>query len=418
MLKVLIIGSGGREHALAWKLGQDKRIGKIYVAPGNAGTEQLEKAENVNLTTVAELVKFAKDKEVGMTLVGSEALLVEGIVDAFRAERLNIFGPNKNAARLEGSKKFAKEFMQKYGVRTAAFASFDDAEKALEYLKTCPYPTVIKASGLAAGKGVVICQNQTDAEKTVQAMMKEKIFGEAGAEIVIEEFLTGFEVSVLTFCDGKTILPMKTAKDHKTIGEYNTGPNTGGMGSICPHPTMTDEQYQDFLDNISAPTLRGIQAENLQFTGVIFFGLMVSERGVYLLEYNARFGDPETQSVLALLETPLLTPIYACLDGKLDTVKLEWKDEVAVCLVAASAGYPGKFQKGIPIYKIEQASFFSQVFIAGAQRQDDEIHTSGGRVLNVVATGKDLAAARKTAYHAIDLIEFEGKTFRRDIGEV
>ena len=418
MYKVLIVGSGGREHALAWKLSQDSRIKQIFVSPGNAGTEMLIKSENVELSTIDELVNFAEREEVDLTIVGSEALLVEGIVDKFQEKKLQIFGPNQKAAQLEGSKVFAKDFMKKYGVRTAEHQSFSDINSALAHLKNCSYPCVVKASGLAAGKGVIICQTQNEAEIAVNSMMRDEAFGKAGTEIVIEEYLEGFEVSILSFCDGKTILPMKSAKDHKTIGEYNTGLNTGGMGSICPHPQMTEEQYKLFEKDILEPTLKGIIAEKMDFAGVIFFGLMVNEKGVYLLEYNMRMGDPETQAVLMLMETTLLTPILAAMDKKLSEVSLEWQKGYALCLVAASKGYPGKYQKGIEIKGIEQASFFSQIFIAGANKKYGYWETSGGRVLNVVCLADDLETARKRAYDTMKIIKFDGITYRKDIGEL
>ncbi|WP_072576840.1 phosphoribosylamine--glycine ligase [Suttonella ornithocola] len=415
-MKILIIGSGGREHAIAWKLAQDHRIGRIYVAPGNGGTAALERSENVPLTTIDQLIAFAKEKSIDLTIVGSEALLVEGIVDQFKAERLRIFGPDKAAAMLEGSKSYAKTFMQKYGVKTAAYQSFTELDAALQYLKICPYPTVVKASGLAAGKGVIICHTHEEAETAVYEIMQEKCFGCAGDEIVIEEFLEGFEVSILSFCDGHTILPMQTAKDHKAIGDGNTGENTGGMGVVAPHPFLTKAQYQAFIEDILNPTLKGIQAENLQFAGIIFFGLMVNKNDVYLLEYNMRMGDPETQAILPLLETDFLTPIFACLDEKLDTIELKWADKHSICVVAASKGYPGNYQKGFPVHHLEQAKFFAQVFIAGATYKDHQYFTNGGRVLNVVALGDTLEAARHNAYSGIQAIQFEGMTYRHDIG--
>lgn len=416
MLTVLIIGSGGREHAIAWKLAQDHRVGKIYVAPGNAGIDELESASNVDITSVPELVNFARDKEVDLTFVGSEALLVEGIVDEFQKHGLTIFGPDKRTAQLEGSKTFAKDFMKKYGVKTAAYENFSDTQPALDYLKTCHFPTVVKASGLAAGKGVIICDDLAAAEKAITDIMEDKKFGGAGAEVVIEEYLTGFEVSILSFCDGKTILPMLSAKDHKTIGENNTGPNTGGMGVVSPHPSFTDAQFAAFQRDIMQPTLKGLQAEGMAFAGIIFFGLMINDNGVYLLEYNMRMGDPETQAVLSLLKTSLLEPIKAALNGKLEQVQLEWEDKVAVCVVAASGGYPGPYKTGLPIYHIEKARFFTQVFMAGAKLHNGEYFTNGGRVLNVVGKGDTLEAARQAAYSGIRLIDFEGKTFRKDIG--
>lgn len=417
-MKALIIGNGGREHAIAWKLAQDPRITHIYVAPGNGGTASLERAENLALTDSDALLQFARNNDIGLTFVGSEAWLVDGIVDRFQAAGLNIFGPHQAAAMLEGSKRFAKAFMQKYGVKTAAYQSFDQAEQALAYLKTCPYPTVVKASGLAAGKGVIICQNQAEAEKAVRDIMLKNRFGAAGTEIVIEEFLEGFEVSILSLCDGKNIVPLKSAKDHKTIGEYNQGENTGGMGVVAPHPSFTPTQYQAFIDDIMLPTLRGIQAEQLQFAGIIFFGLMVNERGVFLLEYNMRLGDPETQAVLSLMQSSLLDAVLACIDGKLADIELQWSPKHAVCLVAASGGYPNEYAVGLPISGVEKASCFAKVFIAGAKKVDNGFLSSGGRVLNVVALGDDLGKARTQAYSALEKIQFERMTYRKDIGEI
>ncbi len=416
-MKVLVIGSGGREHAIAWKLAQDNRISRIYIAPGNAGTEMLQHAENVNLTKIDELYDFAIKRDISLTIVGSESWLVDGIVDKFKSAGLTIFGPHQAAAMLEGSKKYAKAFMQKYGVKTAKYESFDDLEKALSYLTTCPYPTVVKASGLAAGKGVIICQNQTEAEAAVREMMANSRFGEAGKEIVIEEFLEGFEVSVLSFCDGENIIPMRTAKDHKAIGENNTGENTGGMGVVAPHPTISDAQYQQFIEDIMQPTLRGIQAENLKFAGIIFFGLMINARGVFLLEYNMRFGDPETQAILPLMKTSLLDAIVACLNAKLSELQLKWEDKCSVCVVAASQGYPNQYDTGFVIHHIEKANFFSQVFIAGAQKNNNhDIVTSGGRVLNTVGIGNSIEEAKNQAYSGMQQIQFEGMIYRKDIG--
>jgi len=335
MLNILIIGAGGREHALAWKFAQDARVGQIFVAPGNAGTAAMQRVRNIPLTRVADLLAFAQKENVGLTFVGAEALLVEGIVDVFQAAGLAIFGPNRQAAQLEGSKRFAKDFMQKYGVKTAAYASFRELDAALAYVQDCAYPTVVKASGLAAGKGVVICQNRAEAEAAVRAMMETRRFGDAGNEVVIEEFLEGYECSLLSFCDSRHIVPLVSARDHKTIGEGNTGENTGGMGVIAPHPRFGDAEMAAFRRDILEPTLKGIIAEGMDFAGVIFFGLMVNARGVYLLEYNMRFGDPETQAVLPLLESELLDAVQAALERRLDDSVFRWQDAHACCVVAA-----------------------------------------------------------------------------------
>lgn len=416
MINVLIIGSGGREHAIAWKLAQDTRVGMIYVAPGNAGIDELEQAENVNLSDVDSLLAFAKERDIDLTFVGSEALLVAGIVDRFQQAELTIFGPDQFAARLEGSKAFAKDFMRQYGVKTADYRRFTEYEAALAWLDEVRYPVVVKASGLAAGKGVIICADRAEAARALDEIMCRQCFGSAGDEVIIETYLQGFEASVLSFTDGKTILPMLSAKDHKTIGEGNSGANTGGMGAVCPHPSMTAAHWQAFEQDILKPTLAGMQAEGMDFAGVIFFGLMINDSGVYLLEYNMRMGDPETQAVLPLLKSSLLDPVMAAIERKLDSITLEWRDQHAVCLVAASAGYPGAYKTGMTIEHIEQARFFAQVFIAGARQFNTEYLTTGGRVLNVVGVDHSLEAARKKAYSAMQHIKFNGITYRKDIG--
>lgn len=416
MLKLLIIGSGGREHALAWKLAQDPRIGHIYVAPGNGGTAELERVENVPLTDIRRLCEFARSHDVDLTVVGPEQPLVDGIVDVFEKEGLSIFGANQKAAHLEGSKRYAKDFMQKYGVKTASYHSFAQLEDALVHVQHCALPVVVKASGLAAGKGVIICHTREEAEQAVRGIMGERRFGNAGEEIVIEDFLEGFEASILSFTDCRTIVPMLSAKDHKTIGENNTGENTGGMGVVSPHPAFTQAHAEAFRRDILEPTLKGLQGEGLDFAGIIFFGLMINEGGVWLLEYNMRLGDPETQTVLPLMDSSLLDPILAALDRKLGEVELTWKNRHAVCVVAASGGYPGAYKTGIPIEHIEKARFFTQVFIAGANRENGEYLTSGGRVLNIIGSGDTLEEARSAAYNGIGKIHFDGMTYRRDIG--
>ena len=417
MLNILIIGAGGREHALAWKFAQDARVGQIFVAPGNAGTAAMQRVRNIPLTRVADLLAFAQKENVGLTFVGAEALLVEGIVDVFQAAGLAIFGPNRQAAQLEGSKRFAKDFMQKYGVKTAAYASFRELDAALAYVQDCAYPTVVKASGLAAGKGVVICQNRAEAEAAVRAMMETRRFGDAGNEVVIEEFLEGYECSLLSFCDSRHIVPLVSARDHKTISEGNTGENTGGMGVIAPHPRFGEAEMAAFRRDILEPTLKGIQAEGMDFAGVIFFGLMVNASGVYLLEYNMRFGDPETQAVLPLMQSELLDAVQAALDRRLDDNAFRWQDAHACCVVAASAGYPGEFRSGLPIEGLERARFHGLVFIAGAKTECGAMQTSGGRVLNCVGVAPTASEARQKAYDAIAQVQFDGITYRRDIGQ-
>ncbi len=417
-MNILIIGSGGREHALAWKFAQDAQVTQIYIAPGNAGTAREHKCENIALTAVSELKQFALDKAVDLTLVGSEELLAQGIVDTFKAAGLTIFGPHQAAAQLEASKSFAKQFMQKYGVKTADYQEFTDMNLALAHLDNVSFPTVVKADGLAAGKGVIIAQTRAEAESAIRAIMADKVFGEAGDKVVIEQFLHGVEASILSFTDANTILPMLSAKDHKKIGEGETGLNTGGMGVICPNPFVTDDVYQQFIDGILQPTLRGLQAEGLGFAGVIFFGLMINENGVYLLEYNMRMGDPETQTVLPLLNNSLTDLVQAGLAGTLASVDLSWKPQHATCVVAAAKGYPESYDKGDVITGTEQMDANSLCFCAGVGEKDGDLVTNGGRVLNVVSLDDSREQANARAYDNLKAIHFAGMTYRRDIGDV
>ena len=326
-MKILLIGSGGREHTLAWKMAQSRKVEKIFVAPGNGGTAIADKCENINITDMDELIKFAKKECIDLTVVGPEDPLTNGIVNKFKKEGLKIFGPAENGARLEGSKSFSKDFMKKYGVKTAEYATFTDASEALKYLETCEYPTVVKADGLAAGKGVIICENKEEAVVAVNECMVDEKFGSAGNKIVIEEFLEGVEASILSITDGKTIIPFLSGKDHKQIFDGGKGPNTGGMGVMAPNPYITEEAMKDFEENIMAKTLYGIREEGFDFKGIIFFGIMITKKGVYLLEYNVRMGDPETQSVLYLMESELVELIEAALREELD------KTTVKCCLL-------------------------------------------------------------------------------------
>ena len=414
-MKILIIGSGGREHAIAWKLSQNPKVEKIYAAAGNAGIDLLEKGECINLKTVDEILEFAAEKAIDLTIVGSEELLVEGIVDKFTGKNLKIFGPDKYAAQLEGSKVFSKDFMKKYGVKTAEYMTFSDSRKALEYLSNVKFPVVVKASGLAAGKGVIIAQNKEEAEKAVNEIMVEMRFDSAGSEVVIEEFLEGYEASVLSFTDSETILTMVSAKDHKKIGENETGLNTGGMGAICPNPYMADDVEEAFRKEILEPTLKGIKAEKMDFVGIIFFGVMITKKGVYLLEYNMRLGDPETQAVLPLLKTDFLDIIESCMNKELDKITLEWKEGFSCCVVASSGGYPEDYKKGYEIIFNEKDGL---VFLAGVAEKDGKFFTSGGRVLSTVGLGNTLEEARENAYDILENISFEGKYCRNDIGKI
>ena len=417
-MKILLIGSGGREHALAWKLAKNNKVEKIYVAPGNGGTAIEPKCENININVnnIEKLLKFAIDNCVDLTVVGPEEPLTKGIVDKFKSKGLKIFGPSEKAARLEGSKSFSKDFMKKYGVKTAEYEVFYDYNEALNYLYECKYPIVIKADGLAAGKGVVICEEREEAINTIKSFMIEDIFKGSGKKIVIEEFLEGVEASILSITDGKTIIPFISAKDHKQIFDGGKGPNTGGMGVLAPNPYVTEEVLNDFEKNIMNRTLFGIKEERFDFKGIIFFGLMINKKGVYLLEYNVRMGDPETQSVLYLMESDLLEIIEAALSEELYNVEIKWKSETCINVVLASKGYPGPFGKGYSINISDEVK--DKVFIAGAKLEEGILKTNGGRVLSVVGVGNTIEEAREDAYKAIEKVDFKDKYYRNDIGIV
>lgn len=419
MMKILIVGAGGREHAIAWKLSQNKKVEKIFVAPGNACIEMLPNAESVNLGSIDEYISFAKKNNVELTVVGSEELLVQGIVDEFHKNGLKIFGPDKKAAILEGSKAYSKDFMKKYGIKTATYEIFDNSEKAKGFLNNWKdFPVVVKASGLAAGKGVIIAQNLDEAIKAVEDIMVDEKFGNAGSQVVIEEYLDGVEASILSFTDSKVIVPLLSAKDHKKIGEDETGLNTGGMGVISPNPFVTNEIFEKFESDIMKPTLKGMQAEGMDFAGVIFFGLMITKKGVYLLEYNMRMGDPETQAVLPLLENDLLELIEKSFDKKLSEIEVNWKPLHSCCVVAAAGGYPESYKKGDEITGILDFTETDdkKIFICGAKIENGKLLTNGGRVLNAVALGNTLEEAQKKAYELLKTINFEGMYFRKDIG--
>lgn len=415
-MKILLIGSGGREHALAWKIAKNDRVEKIFVAPGNGGTAIEAKCENINITDIDELLNFAIEKSIDLTIVGPEDPLTKGIVDKFKEKGLKIFGPNEKAARLEGSKSFSKDFMKKYGVKTAEYEVFYNHQEALEYLNKCPYPTVVKADGLAAGKGVAICENKEEAVKAVNAFMVDDIFNGAGQKIVIEEFLEGIEASILSITDGKTIIPFISAKDHKQVFDGSKGPNTGGMGVLAPNPFVTEAVLKDFEENIMNNTLQGIREEGFDFKGIIFFGLMITKKGSYLLEYNVRMGDPETQSVLNLMESDLLELIEAALNEDLEKAEVKWNTGACVNVVLASKGYPGSFVKGYEIAVDDEVK--DKVFIAGAKLEDGVLKTNGGRVLSVVGVGKTVEEAREDVYKSIEKVNFKDKYYRSDIGLV
>ena len=419
-MKILVVGSGGREHAIVWKLAQSPKAEKIYCAPGNGGIGELAECVDIGAMEFEKLAAFAKEKEIDLTVIGMDDPLCGGIVDVFESQGLRVFGPRKNAAILEGSKAFSKDLMKKYGIPTADYQVFTDPEKAEEYLETAKFPIVLKADGLALGKGVLICNTLEEAKAGVKTLMLDKQFGSAGDEIVIEEFLTGREVSVLSFVDGKTIKIMTSAQDHKRAKDGDQGLNTGGMGTFSPSPFYTEEVDAFCREHIYQKTVDAMRAEGREFKGIIFFGLMLTADGPRVLEYNARFGDPETQVVLPRMKNDLADVFEACVDGTLDQVELEFEDNAAVCVVLASDGYPEKYEKGFPISGLEtfdgKKDYF--VFHAGTKRgADGQILTNGGRVLGVTATGKDLKEARKKAYEATGWISFENKYMRTDIGK-
>lgn len=415
-MKLLLIGAGGREHAIAWKLAKNEKVEKIYVAPGNGGTALENKCENINITDIDELVSFAKENDIYLTVVGPEEPLINGIVDKFKKASLKIFGPEQKAAMLEGSKSFSKEFMQKYGVKTAGYKEFYDHLKALEYLNQSEYPLAVKADGLAAGKGVSICFTKKEAEDAIYSFMVDDIFNGAGKKIIIEDFLEGVEASIISIVDGNTIVPFISAKDHKQIFDGGKGPNTGGMGVIAPNPFVTEEVLKDFNDNILIPTLTGIKEERFDYRGIIFFGIMITKKGVELLEYNVRMGDPETQSLLSLMESDLLELIEASLEDRLESFPIEWTNGTCVNVVLASKGYPGDYEKGKIITINEEVK--NNVFVAGGKIQDGNLVTSGGRVLSVVGIAETPELAKKEAYNKIQSVKFEGMYYRNDIGEI
>ena len=420
-MKILIIGGGGREHAIAWKAAQSSRVEKIYCAPGNAGISQIAECVPIGVMEFDRLLEFAKEKEIDLTIVGMEDPLVGGIVDRFEEAGLRIFGPRKNAAILEGSKAFSKNLMKKYGIPTAAYETFTEPEAALSYLETAKFPIVLKADGLAQGKGVLICKTKEEAKEGVQTLMLDKKFAAAGNEIVAEEFLTGREVSVLSFVDGNTIRIMTSAQDHKRAMDGDQGLNTGGMGTFSPSPFYTEEVDAFCKKYIYQPTVDAMKAEGRPFKGIIFFGLMLTPEGPKVLEYNARFGDPETQVVLPRLENDIVDLFEACIDGTLDQTELKFDNSRAtVCVMLASAGYPLEYKKGLPITGLERFEGLDgyYVFHSGTKLDGEgRIVTNGGRVLGVTANGATLKEARENAYRAAEWVNFENKYMRRDIGK-
>ncbi len=418
-MKVLIVGSGGREHAIAWKVAKSNKVDKIYVAPGNGGISGIAECVNIGAMEFDKLVEFAKKEAIDLTIIGMDDPLVGGVVDAFEAEGLRVFGPRKNAAILEGSKAFSKDLMKKYNIPTAAYETFDSPEAALTYLDTAKCPIVLKADGLALGKGVLICNTKEEAKEGVKTLMLDKQFGSAGNTIVVEEFMTGREVSVLSFVDGNTIKIMTSAQDHKRAKDGDKGLNTGGMGTFSPSPFYTDE-VDDFCKKyIYQATVDAMKAEGREFKGIIFFGLMLTEDGPKVLEYNARFGDPETQVVLPRMKNDIVDVFEACIDGTLDKIELEFEDNATVCVVLASDGYPEHYDKGFEIKGLEnfddKEGYYA--FHAGTKLENGKILTNGGRVLGITAKGNNLKEARANAYEATKLVEFDNKYMRSDIGK-
>jgi phosphoribosylamine--glycine ligase len=414
-MKVLVIGAGGREHAIVSKISENPAVDAVFCAPGNGGTAREGKCENINIRKIDELLAFAIENNIDITIVGSEELLVEGIVDIFKEKGLKILGPSKKAAKLEGSKTYSKEFMKKYNIKTATYEVFESASEATEYLKNCNYPIVIKADGLAAGKGVVICNDFKSAQNSINDFMVVDIFKGSGKKIVVEEFLEGVEASILSITDGKIIIPFISSKDHKQIYDENKGPNTGGMGVIAPNPHCTTEVLEEFEKHILRPTLKGIQAEAMDYKGIIFFGIMITKKGLYLIEYNVRLGDPETQAVLPLMKSDFLELVLSAIDGDLANFNLEWNAGHSCCVIAASKGYPGIYDSGVEIRELGKVE--GKLFVAGAKEENGILRTAGGRVLGVTGFGETLDKAREMAYSDMKKVQFDGMCYRRDIGK-
>lgn len=418
-MKVLIVGSGGREHVIAWKVSQSKLVDEIYCAPGNAGIAEFAKCVPIKTSDFEGLADFAQEENIDLTIVGMDEPLVNGIVDVFEERGLAVFGPNKRAAILEGSKAFSKDLMKKYNIPSAGYETFTDANKAMAYIEECKFPIVLKADGLCLGKGVLICETKQEALDGIKSIMLDKQFGAAGETLVIEEFLVGKEVSVLAFCDGKTVKAMTSAQDHKRIYDNDKGLNTGGMGTFSPSPYYTKEIDEFCQKYIYQASVDAMNNEGRKFVGILFFGLMLTDDGPKVLEYNVRFGDPEAQVVLPRMKNDMVEVIKACIEGNLSDVELEFENNAAVCVILASGGYPLEYQTGYKIsgldkFKDKEDSF---VFHAGTAKQDGDFVTNGGRVLGVTAIGNGLSDARDKAYKATELIDFQGKYMRTDIGK-
>lgn len=415
-MKILIIGSGGREHAIAWKLSNESNVKEIYCAPGNAGISDVAKCLNINETDTDSLVKFAKENKIDLTIVGPEVPLVNGIVDEFEKENLRIFGPNKKCSQLEGSKAFCKDFMIRHNIPTAKYKEYTDLEKAISEIDSFGYPVVIKADGLAAGKGVVISENKEDAISTLKDMMEDKKFGNAGEKIVVEEFLKGIETSILAFVDNDTIVPMVSAKDHKKVFNKEMGPNTGGMGTFSPSEIYTNELSEEIMVNVLQKTLDGFKKDNLNYKGILFVGLMITNEGAKVLEYNVRFGDPETQSVLFRLESDLSEIMGSIIDNNLKNIDIKYSEEEAVCVMLTSGGYPESYEKGKIITGLDKLDDDIVVFHSGTKLVGGNLVTNGGRVIGITAKAKTVKNAAEKVYENIKRINFEGMHYRTDIG--
>ena len=415
-MRVLVIGGGGREHALAWKIAQSPRVKKVFCAPGNAGTANVAENINIPLDNIDALLQFASITGIGLTIVGPEQPLVKGIVDSFEESGLRVFGPSQRAAEIEGSKVFCKDLMKKYGIPTARYESFDSPDQVKLFTKE-DEPVVVKASGLAAGKGVILCSNAEEARSAVQSIMQEKAFGNAGDQVVVEEFLTGQEVSLLAFTDGKTVLPLDSAQDHKAAFDGDKGPNTGGMGAYSPALVFTEELKQQVIDEIMIPTVRAMAKEGRYYRGILYAGLMLTESGPKVLEFNARFGDPETQPIMMRIKNDIVPIFEACIDGTLAKQSLQWRQEPTVCVVMAAKGYPSSYEKGKEISGLNSdENRQAVVFHAGTKLENGKVLTNGGRVLGVTALGSDINQAIKNAYSAVDKIKWDGIHYRKDIG--
>ncbi len=417
-MKILVVGAGGREHTLAWKLATSRLVDKLFAAPGNAGLAELAECVDIKVEDLTHLGDFAEKNSVDLTVVGPELPLTLGIVDEFERRSLKILGPTRSAAEIEGSKVFAKEFMKKYHIPTASFKIFDDPEEASDFVRSSEMPLVIKADGLAAGKGAVIAEDTPSALSTIRKIMVEKIFGQAGSRVVVEDFLEGEEITILAFTDGQTFFPMFSSQDHKKIFDGDQGPNTGGMGAYAPTTIVDDRMMKRICDEILEPTVAGLEKEERTFKGILYAGLMITDRGPKVMEFNCRFGDPETQVILPLLKSDLAEIFLSIVEGELSLQEVEWNDNFAVCVVLASAGYPGKYERDKEILGLNRVKQMENVLIfhAGTKKRKGRIFTNGGRVLGVTATDRSMEKAIKKAYSAVDRIEFEGMQYRKDIG--